>query len=315
MKKKGTGLTLLADLLCLIAGAAIYAVAVDALVAPHNIAPGGVTGIATMLNYLFDTPIGAMVFVINIPIVIWAILEIGYKLVLKTLLAIVLSAVFIDWFALFVPVYDGDPLLNALLAGVIEGVGLSLTFIRGATTGGTDMIARLLTRRFRHLSMGKLMLLVDGIVVLLSTFVFKSVDSAVYACIVIFVSTAIIDAILYGVDAGTGKMFFVISPKTKEMSVRIMSELDRGVTFLDARGGYTNEHTDILFCAVRRFEVFKINTIIREEDRNAFVIVGDAGEISGEGFRPVQSDDKPLKDILSNIKNRNALPHEAPPKD
>ena len=162
--KKAKSLAL--DLLFMLVGSMVYAVSVNAFTAPNNIAPGGVTGIATMLNYLFATPIGLVVFLINVPIILWAVLEIGYKLVAKTIVAIVLSSVMIDLFSWFIPVYRGDPILVALLAGVCEGVGLSLTFIRGATTGGTDMIARLLGRRMPHLSMGKLMLAIDGLVVL-----------------------------------------------------------------------------------------------------------------------------------------------------
>ena len=186
-----------------------------------------------------------------------------------------------------------------------EGVGLSLTFIRGATTGGTDMIARLLGRRMPHLSMGKLMLAIDGLVVLASAFVFQGIDNAIYACIVIFVSTSIIDSILYGTDVGTGKLFFVMSPKVQEMGDRIMDELDRGVTYLDSKGGYSKTPGETLLCAVRRFEVYQIQAIIREVDRNAFVIVGDAGEIAGEGFNPVHSDDKPLKELLQGMKSKN----------
>ena len=218
--KKAKSLAL--DLLFMLVGSMVYAVSVNAFTAPNNIAPGGVTGIATMLNYLFATPIGLVVFLINVPIILWAVLEIGYKLVAKTIVAIVLSSVMIDLFSWFIPVYRGDPILVALLAGVCEGVGLSLTFIRGATTGGTDMIARLLGRRMPHLSMGKLMLAIDGLVVLASAFVFQGIDNAIYACIVIFVSTSIIDSILYGTDVGTGKLFFVMSPKVQEMGDRIM---------------------------------------------------------------------------------------------
>ncbi|MFR5902588.1 MAG: YitT family protein [Neglectibacter timonensis] len=301
--KKAKSLAL--DLLFMLVGSMVYAVSVNAFTAPNNIAPGGVTGIATMLNYLFATPIGLVVFLINVPIILWAVLEIGYKLVAKTIVAIVLSSVMIDLFSWFIPVYRGDPILVALLAGVCEGVGLSLTFIRGATTGGTDMIARLLGRRMPHLSMGKLMLAIDGLVVLASAFVFQGIDNAIYACIVIFVSTSIIDSILYGTDVGTGKLFFVMSPKVQEMGDRIMDELDRGVTYLDSKGGYSKTPGETLLCAVRRFEVYQIQAIIREVDRNAFVIVGDAGEIAGEGFNPVHSDDKPLKELLQGMKSKN----------
>ncbi len=292
----------LLDLLFMLAGACIYSVSVNAFTAPNQIAPGGITGVATMLNYLFSTPIGLVVMLINIPIILWAVVEIGYQLVAKTIVAILLSSVAIDLFSYFLPPYRGDPILVSLLAGVCEGVGLSLTFIRGATTGGTDMLARLLGRRFPHFSMGKLMLFIDGLIVVASAFVFGSIDNAVYACIVIFVSTSIIDAILYGTDVGTGKLFFVMSPRVREIGDRILKELDRGVTYLDSKGGYSEAPGETLLCAVRRFEVYQIHAIIRETDPGAFVIVGDAGEITGEGFRSARSDDKPLKELIRGLK-------------
>lgn len=304
MKTKSKAVSILLDLLFILAGSAVYAFGVNAFTAPNHIAPGGVTGLATLLNYLFHTPIGMMAFLINVPIVIWAVVEIGYKLVTKTLIAVVVSSALIDVFARFVMPYRGDMLLVALLAGVFEGVGLSLTFIRGATTGGTDMLARLLGRRLPHLSMGKLMLAIDGVIVAVSALVYGSIDNAIYACIVIFVSTRIIDSILYGTDSGTGKLFFVMSPKVREMGDRIIRELDRTVTYLDSHGGYTKEPGETMVCAVRRFEVFQIQGIIRQEDKNAFVIVGDAGEITGEGFRPMHPDDKSLKDVLRDRKTR-----------
>ena len=250
---------------------------------------------ATMLNYVFGTPIGLAAFLINVPLVLWAVMEIGYKLVAKTMGAIVISSLLIDLFSRFIPAYRGDSILVALFAGVCEGVGLSLIFIRGATTGGTDLVARLLGRRLPHLSMGKLMLAIDGLVVAASAFVYGSVENAMYACIVIFVSTKLIDAILYGMDAGTGKLFFVMSPCVRKMGDRIIEELDRTVTY---------EPGETMLCAVRRFEVYQLQNIIREEDKNAFVIVGEAGQITGEGFRPMHSDDKPVKELLRELRSK-----------
>ncbi len=293
------------DLMFMAIGSLIYAIGINGFTAPNNIAPGGVTGIATMLNYIFDTPIGTVVFMINIPIVLWAVVEIGYKLVAKTAMAILLNSIAIDTVALFMPEYHGDALIITLIGGVCEGVGLSLVFMRGATTGGTDLTARVLNRRLRHLSMGKLMLAVDGCIIVVSAFVFQSIESAVYACIVIFVSTHIIDAILYGTDIGNGKMFFVVSPKNEIIADRILIEMERGATFIKSRGAYLKREGEMLFCAVRRFEVYKISEIIRTTDPDAFVIVGDAGEITGEGFKSYRSDDRTLREIMKEIRAKN----------
>lgn len=295
---------ILLDIVFIVAGALVYATAVTSLTAPNNIAPGGITGLCTMLNFMFGTPIGLMSFFINIPIVLWAVMDIGYKLVVRTVAAIVLSSLFIDLFTGFMPVYRGNPILVAVFSGACEGLGLSLTFIRGATTGGTDMVARLLERRMPQMSMGKLMLALDGIIVAASAVVFGSIENAMYACIDIFVCTSIIDTILYGTDVGTGKLFYVMSPKVREMGRRVIEEMDRTVTYLDSHGGYSNEPGETMLCVVRRFEVYQIQAIIREEDKNAFVIVGDAGQITGEGFRPMRPDDKSLKELIGELKKK-----------
>lgn len=295
--------TLILDLFFLVIGSIVYAAEVNIFTAPNNIAAGGVTGIATMLNYVLGTPIGLVAFLINAPIVIWAVMEIGWKLVAKTMAAIFLTSFMIDVFS-WLPAYRGDPILVALSAGACEGVGLSLIFIRGATTGGTDLVARLLGRRLPHLSMGKLMLAVDGVVVAVSAFVYGSIENAIYACIVIFVSTRLIDAFLYGVDAGTGKLFFVMSPKVRAMGDRVIQELERTVTYLDSQGGYTGEPSETMLCVVRRFEVFQLQRIIREEDKHAFVIVGEAAQVTGEGFRPMHPDDRSLKELLQSLKEK-----------
>lgn len=306
MSKTGSrSKTLVLDGLFFVAGALIDAVSVNVFTAPNHIAPGGITGIGTMLNYLFQTPIGMVNMIINIPIIIWAIVEIGYKLVAKSIAAIIVFSVAIDTLALVLPAYDGNPFLAAIFGGVLEGIGLALVFMRGSTTGGTDMIARLLGKHFRHLSMGKLMLAVDLIVIAASALVYQKLESALYAIIAIFVSTRIIDTILYGTDSGNGKLYFIISKKSDEIRRRILEDIDRGVTIIPIQGGYSGQDGEMLLCAVRRYEVAKINDIIHTADRDAFVIVGEAGEITGEGFRSASSDDKTLREIIHSLQKRN----------
>lgn len=306
MSKTGSrSKTLVLDGLFFVAGALIDAVSVNVFTAPNHIAPGGITGIGTMLNYLFQTPIGMVNMIINIPIIIWAIVEIGYKLVAKSIAAIIVFSVAIDTLALVLPAYDGNPFLAAIFGGVLEGIGLALVFMRGSTTGGTDMIARLLGKHFRHLSMGKLMLAVDLIVIAASALVYQKLESALYAIIAIFVSTRIIDTILYGTDSGNGKLYFIISKKSDEIRRRILEDIDRGVTIIPIQGGYSGQEGEMLLCAVRRYEVAKINDIIHTADRDAFVIVGEAGEITGEGFRSASSDDKTLREIIHSLQKRN----------
>lgn len=294
----------LKDLIFFVVGSCIYAVSVNMFTAPNKIAPGGVTGISIMLNYLFQFPIGMLSLLLNIPIFIWAIMEIGYKLVGKTMIATVFVSVAIDLVGKIVPAYTGNQMLAALFGGMLEGVGLSLVFMRGGTTGGSDLVARLLGRRIPHFSMGKLMLGVDLTIVLVSAFVYDSIESALYAVIAIFVSTKLIDSILYGTDTGTGKLLFIMSVKNDEIAQDILTDMDRGVTVLKSRGAYSGREGEVLLCAVRRYEVVKVKEIVRSHDKDAFMIIGDAGEISGEGFRMVKQEDKTLIQLIETVKKK-----------
>lgn len=294
----------LKDLIFFAGGSCIYAVSVNMFTAPNKIAPGGVTGISIMLNYLFHFPIGMLSLLLNIPIFIWAIMEIGYKLVGKTMVATIFVSVAIDLVGKIVPAYTGNQMLAALFGGMLEGVGLSLVFMRGGTTGGSDLVARLLGRRIPHFSMGKLMLGVDLTIVLVSAFVYDSIESALYAVIAIFVSTKLIDSILYGTDTGTGKLLFIMSVKNDEIAQDILTDMDRGVTVLKSRGAYSGREGEVLLCAVRRYEVVKVKEIVRSHDKDAFMIIGDAGEISGEGFRMVKQEDKTLIQLIETVKKK-----------
>lgn len=301
-KQKSKVLGLIIDMLLFVAGSSIYATSVSLFTAPNKIAPGGITGISTMLSYLFGTPIGTMVFLLNLPIFIWAIIDLGYKMVVKTIVATLFCSVAIDVFGAILPAYKGDPMLAAIFGGVLEGIGLSLIFMRGGTTGGTDLVARLLGKRRPHISMGKFMLVIDAIIVAMSAAVYKNIESPLYALIVIFVATKIIDTILYGTNIGTGKMLFIISECNQEIAQNILTKMQRGVTIMKSKGAYSGKDSEVLLCAVRRYEVYKIQDMVRSIDKNAFIIIGDAGEISGEGFSEVKSDDKTLKEIIDAAK-------------
>lgn len=296
---------LVKDIAAYTAGSILLAVSIIMFTAPNHIAPGGVSGISTMINYLTGWPIGTLSLFLNVPIFLWAFAEIGYKEVAKSLFATVLSSVTIDLLALVVQPYKGNPMLAAIFGGVLQGVALGLVFMRSATTGGTDLIARLLGRHVRFVSIGKLMLCVDGVIVVVSAFVYKSIENALYAIITIFVCSKLIDTILYGTDIGTGKVLFIISSKSDEIAHEILSDVDRGVTVLQSRGAYSGRDGEVLLCAVRRYEVAKVKDIIHSIDRNAFLIVGEAGEITGEGFRPVKVEEKPLKRLRIHKKKPN----------
>lgn len=280
--KKQVGSFLLDNLLWF-AGCALYALAVRMFAVPNNIAQSGLTGLSIILNHLLDTPVGLTNLVLNIPLVALAWVFIGRKFVFKTLWVTVVLSVMLDVFALFIPVYTGDRLLAALYCGVITGTGLGLVMLRGATTGGTDIVAKLFQKRWPHISVGRVILVGDVLIIVLSAVVFRSLESALYAVIVIYVSSRLIDYILYG--TAMGKLLLVVTTKAEEIAAAIRQQMHRGVTILPVQDGYTQDEKKLLLCAVRPNEVAQLRRLIWEHEENPFIIIADAGEILGEGFK------------------------------
>ena len=273
------------DALFFLLGSLLYAVSVNVFSAPNNIAPGGFTGIATMLNYLFGLPIGITILVMNVPFFILGAVQLGKKFLAKVIAATILSSVVIDLTAPFMPAYRGDMMLCCIFGGILSGAGLALIFLRGGATGGTDLIAKLVSKYVRFISLAHLLLIADIVVVLTTIPVYRTIESPLYAFIFIFVTTKVIDMVMYGNDSGTGQMMFIISQKNQEIKKHILEDMDRGVTELKSRGGYSGIEGEVLLCAVRRGEMHRTLDIVKKADDRAFVIVGDAHEITGEGFK------------------------------
>ena len=282
MKRKQL-FSFLIDLLFYIAGGMIYSVAVLLFLTENEISPGGLTGIATILNYLFSLPIGTVVFILNIPLLAAGFIKFGGIFIAKTAVATAVMSLTLDISGLFMPKMKIDPILAALFGGLLMGLGISLFMLRGATTGGTDIIAKLINRKFPHLTVGRLMLAADAAVVGLSALVYKNLESALYAVIAIYASSRVMDLILYGADRG--KIIYVITDNAKELSDSIMSLINRGVTLLDVTGAYTGTKRQMLMCTVRRHEVAAVCRLATSCDKNAFIIVGEAGEVLGEGLK------------------------------
>jgi len=280
------GKVLAVDLIMFFVGSIIFAIAVNTFISPNNIAPGGMTGIATLLNYTFGLPIGTMVIVLNIPLFIIAFFSMGPAFIIKTVVATVISSVMIDITERMLPVYRGEPLITVVFGGLLYGAGLALILMRGGTTGGTDLIANLMNKRFPHVPMARMIMLMNVVVVVFSGFVYENLESPLYAVIVIVIESKVIDVILYGTSVATGKLLFIISRKNEEIAEEIMCRLRRGVTALKSRGMYTAREGEMLVCAVHRPEVTKIYHLIYKIDPDAFIIVGDAGQIRGAGFMP-----------------------------
>lgn len=276
--------TTVIDYAIIACGAFIYGVSVVMFTSPNNIAPGGLTGAATMLNYLFKLPIGTMIFVMNIPLFIWGAVENGTKFLTKTVVGTALVSISIDVMTPFIPEYTGDILLASIFGGLLNGAGLGLIFYRGGSTGGTDIVALNVHKHFPHISTGNIILLTDIIILVAVFVVYGSLESVLYALTSIFVSIKMIDTISYGTSRGNGKLIFIVTSNYKAISELILNTIGRGVTLIEGEGAYSGEKKRVVMCAVRPQQVHRITTEVHKIDINAFIIVTTAGAISGEGF-------------------------------
>lgn len=273
------------DLAFDVAGSILIAVSINSFLTPAQIAPGGVSGLSVIINYLTDLPTGTMIFVMNIPLLILAWLFLGKVFTLGTLKSVAVQSLMVDLLDDLFPKYYGDAILSALFGGILLGIGLSLIFMRGYTTGGTDIVCRLIQRKYPYLSMGKLIMMVDMLVVLASILAFHNIESGLYAVISIYTSTKVIDGILFGMY--TGKIALIISDREEEIVTGILVRMDRGVTLLKGEGAYSGQEKKVILCAVRTHEYTVMEEIVRSADPNAFVILLQANEIVGSGFRPI----------------------------
>lgn len=278
------------DGILILFGTALFALSTYYFITPAAVAPGGVSGIAILVNYAFGAPIGFVTAAINLPLLIIGWKRLGREFLWKTLLSVAAFTVFYDYVFVPVglPVYEGERLMACLFGGVLMGAGLGIVFWCAGSTGGTDIITKLLQRKFPHLQLGRIMMMLDFVIIAVSVFVFGSIESALYAVIVIFVSSQLIDAVVYSGDKG--KLIYAFSSHYREISDEIIQKLDRSVTLLKGEGGYTGHPREVVLCALRTSEYHKVKKIIRHIDPDAFIIVSDSSEVMGEGFKSVDHD-------------------------
>lgn len=266
-----------------VVGSALFSLSVNMFSVPNGIVQGGLAGISIMINRIFPfIPVGLSVFTLNIPLFIIGYLRLGKGLVLRSIAATIVFTSFIDIGELFIPPYTGDIFLACVFCGVFAGIGLAFILLAGATTGGTEIIAVLIKQQRGDFSVGKLMMFVDLVVLTASYFVFRSLESTMYAVVTLFVTSKLIDLVLVG--TGTGKAFIIISKNADFITQKILSEISRGVTVIPAKGGYTNENKQIIFCIVRSSQVSAVKRLVSENDKSAFSFVADIGEVMGQGF-------------------------------
>lgn len=281
---KKVTLDVIFDILCGI----MFALGLNCFTSPNDIAPGGVSGIAVIMNHVFHIPMGVTIFGINIPLLILAWIYIGHGFTLCTLKTIFLQSMVVDLLAPYLPAYRGDHLLATLFGGVCIGFGVSLVFRRGSTTGGTDVISRLIQRRYPYMQIGVVMVGVDALVVVASMLVFRNIETGLYSLIAIFVSGRVIDMVMGGLNMG--RLILIISEKYEEISRDIMDQMQRGVTLLQANGAYSGKERKVVLCAVRISEYPRVQQIVKEHDPHAFLITTNVNEVLGEGFTALDAE-------------------------
>lgn len=262
-------------------GAILTAVALNMFLIPNKVAAGGVSGMATVLHYLIGVPVGITMLALNIPLFLASVKILGARFGIRTLFGAVILSVAIDLTAPYTPVLTDDLLLSALYGGVLSGVGMGIVFRFGGTTAGTDLAAAIINKLTR-ISVGQALLGVDFFVIASAGIAFKSAELSLYAILSLWLTSHIIDLVQEG--PSTAKAFLIVSNAADQVARRIMADMDRGVTFVRGRGGYTGQERDLLFCVVSASEVVRLKELINVIDRDAFVIVADAHEVMGEGF-------------------------------
>ena len=279
MKKKSIKSSLLFSYIKLFIGCLIGSAAYPLFLTPNNIAPGGLTGIAVILNYLFHLPVGTISLAMNIPLFLLGYRSVGKIFAFRSLIATLLFSLLIDILPL--RPMTMDPLLGTLFGGVLLGIGLGLIIRGGATTGGTDMMASMVNRKFQYISTGTILFAFDFLVVAAAGIIVGT-SQALYAMICIFVTAKVMDTVMIGFSGN--KACLIVSSSWEEIKKRIMFDMGRGVTQLLSKGGYTGDDRPTLLCVVNRQEIMEIKKIVREVDVNAFMIILEAHEAIGDGF-------------------------------
>ncbi len=275
-------LTLLWTYLKILLGAALYAAGFQFFLYPNAIVSGGITGISMILNYLTQIPVGITAIVLNIPIFILGLIFIGGRFILRSLWGMLVSYVAIDLFALIPLDITQNPLLGAIFGGVLSGVGLGIVFSAGASTGGMDIVAKLVRRKLAYINMGQVMLGLDFAVILVFSLLFQRLEAGLYAIIAIYLSSKMVDVLLYGTKYA--KAAYIVSEKSQEISQRITKELGRGATLLSGRGAFTGDEKSVIFCAIKNRQIVELKRLVKDCDEQAFMIILEAREVLGHGF-------------------------------
>ena len=273
---------IIVEILGTIVGSAIMAFGVAAFLLPNQLSSGGFSGIATIIYYLLKIPMGTMIIVMNIPFFLFAGYRIGKQFFIKSLIGTVSLSLFIDLLDKYPPVTT-DRFLASIYGGVIIGIGTAIILKVGASTGGTELVANLIKTYNPYISISKYLTIIDIIIVTLNVIFLGHIEIGLYSAIAIYLYGKLVDIIFEGIYFT--KLLFIISDKNQEISDTIVSEVGRGVTGLYGKGMYKNNNKLILICAASRRDVYKIKDLARKIDKRCFIVVANAREVVGKGFK------------------------------
>ncbi len=264
-------------------GTVLYAAGFQFFLYPNNITSGGVVGTAMIVNQLTGLPVGVMTILLNIPLFIIAWRHFGFDFLVGSLVGMGLSSVLVDLFAGVGLSLTHDPMLAAVIGGVIKGAGLGVIYYVGATTGGIDIVVKILRKKLASVNFGTIMLLLDTVIIAAYAMVLGRYESAMYSLIAMYVATKVVDLVLYGIDNAC--LCYIISERTDDITRQIVSgPLHRGVTLLEGKGAYSGAHRDVLMCVIKRPQLGQLKRLVRAEDEHAFFIVTNAKNVFGNGF-------------------------------
>ena len=260
----------------------LNAAAISLFIDPHNLAPGGVTGIAIIISRFLPVETGTLIFSLNVPILLFSIWQFGIRFTISTIYATGMISAFTNLLAPLGPATD-DILLAVLAGGVLYAISIGLIMKAGATTGGMDIIVKWLRLKLPYLKTGVLFFITDAIIISVSGIVFKDLDVALYAGIIAVVNSFMLDIVLYGKDEA--KLHYIISDKADVITDRLLKELDIGVTQIEGRGAFSGKEKKVLMCVIKKPVSPRVENIVREEDAEAFMVMTSATEIFGEGYK------------------------------
>ena len=267
----------------MLASVILMGVAMLVFTVPNHIVPGGVSGLSTAVAELVPLKVGTVNFILSVIIEGMGCLNFGVKFVMCSLIISTGLSIFLNIFEGMIPAYTSDPLVAAIAGGAMFGVSCGILLGRGISSGGTDTITLIIKKYFPHVSVGKTLMLTDALVVLVSTIIFKNIDVAIYSAFTIFCSGQVVDKIVVGMDVA--KLIYVITDSPEKIQNHLVEKMDLGVTVLTGKGGFSQTEKGVLMLAVRRTMFSAVLRAVKQLDVNSFVIVQDASEVWGEGFK------------------------------